>query len=79
MVGPPLDMSTSSLGKEMAFLIMGETGGGGGERSLDPPRGLGSEEPLLICRRVLEKKAPILLSGLEIESVSLLFPLAEPP
>lgn len=76
-VGPPFDSSMSKRGSEMAFLMMGEMGGGGGERSLESPCGL--SEVFLMCRRVLEKNAPILLSGDVVrESVSP-FPLAVPP
>lgn len=40
----PLGESMFSWGKEMAFLMMGETSGGGGDdRSREPPRGLGPE------------------------------------
>lgn len=78
VVGLLLDTSTSSLGREMAFLMMGEMAGGGGDRSFDPSLGRLSE-PLLICRSVLVKNAPILLSGEETESVSPLFSAAVPP
>lgn len=66
----------------MAFLMMGDRagGGGGGDSSFAASRGRLSE-PRRMWRSVLDKNAPILLSGeeTETESASPLPLLADPP
>lgn len=69
--GQPLGESTSKRGREIAFFMMGEMGGGGGERSLEPSRGRSGV--LRTCRRVREKKLS-LFSEAVMESPSPLFP-----
>lgn len=69
--GQPLGESTSRRGREIAFFMMGEIGGGGGERSLEPPWGLSGV--LRTWRRVREKN-PSFFSEVEEESPSVLFP-----
>lgn len=60
----PLGDSTFSCGREMAFLMMGETSGGGDDKSREPPRGHGPEF-LRTWRKVRVKKPVVLeLSGL---------------
>lgn len=71
LTGQPFGESTSKRGREMAFFIIGEMGGGGGERSLEPPRGRSGV--LRTCRRVREKKLS-LFSEAVMESPSPLFP-----
>lgn len=39
----PLGESTFSWGREMAFLMMGETSGGADDKSREPPLGRGTE------------------------------------
>lgn len=69
--GQPLGESTSSRGREMAFFMIGEMGGGGGERSLDPPRCLSG---VLRTWRSVREKNPSFFSEVEEESPSALFP-----
>lgn len=69
--GQPLGESTSSRGREMAFLMIGEMGGAGGERSLELPRGLSG---VLRTWRSVREKNPSFFSEVEEESPSVLFP-----
>lgn len=69
--GQPLGESTSRRGKEIAFFMIGEMGGGGGERSLDPARCLSG---VLRTWRSVREKNPSFFSEVEEESPSALFP-----
>lgn len=50
----PLEASMLSCGRETAFLMMGETSGGGDDVSREPPRGLATEF-FRTCRNVRVK------------------------